>query len=79
MSRKLKLVKGAAQRGTLIYGMRMFEAGEVAHVEQARVRLNDGNTRHITMHLIEGTRAHIRKQLMESIDAFFELLDETPQ
>ena len=28
------------------------------------------------MHLIEGTRAQIRRQLMQSIDAFFELLDE---
>jgi len=79
MSSKLKLVKGAAQRGALIYGLRMFEAGEVALVEHAQVRLNDGRAGHITMHLIEGTRAHIRKQLMESIDAFFELLDETPQ
>jgi hypothetical protein len=30
------------------------------------------------MHFIEGTRAQIRKQLMQSIDAFFELLDEAP-
>jgi hypothetical protein len=30
------------------------------------------------MHLIEGTRAQIRRQLMQSIDAFFELLDEEP-
>ena len=29
-----------------------------------------------TMHLIEGTRAQIRRQLMQSIDAFFELLEE---
>jgi hypothetical protein len=79
MSSKLKLVKGAAQRGVLIYGMRMFAPGEVAHVERAAVRLSDGTAAHVTMHLIEGSRAHIRKQLMESIDAFFELLDETPQ
>jgi hypothetical protein len=79
MPSKLKLIKGAVQRGTLIYGMRMFPAGSVAHVEQAPVRLTDGNSRQITMHVIEGTRADIRKQLMESIDAFFELLDENPQ
>jgi hypothetical protein len=30
------------------------------------------------MHLIEGTRAQIRRQLMQSIDAFFEFLDEEP-
>ena len=79
MSSKLKLVKGAARRGALIYGMRMFEPGEVAHVERAPVRLSDGTAGHVTMHLLEGTRAQIRKQLMESIDAFFELLDETPR
>jgi hypothetical protein len=28
------------------------------------------------MHLIEGTRAQIRRQLLQSIDAFFELLDD---
>lgn len=78
MSSKLKLVKGAAHRGTLVYGMRMFEAHEVLQVEDARVSLGDGHAARVTMHLIEGSRAHIRKQLMESIDAFFELLDETP-
>jgi hypothetical protein len=38
--------------------------------------LNDGTTGRVTMHLIEGTRAQIRRQLMHSIDAFFELLGE---
>lgn len=70
MARRLRLVKGAAQRASLVYGMRMFDAGEVSAVEEARVRLADGNAGQITMHLIEGTRAQIRKQLMQSIDAF---------
>jgi hypothetical protein len=78
MARRLKLVKGAAQRSALVYGMRMFGPGEVITVEDARVRLTDGNPGRVTMHLIEGTRAQIRKQLMQSIDAFFELLDEEP-
>jgi len=38
--------------------------------------LNDGSSGRVTMHLIEGTRAQIRRQLMQSIDAFFELLEE---
>jgi hypothetical protein len=51
----------------------------VACVEDAQVRLNNGSTGRVTMHLIEGTRAQIRRQLMQSIDAFFELLgDEEP-
>jgi hypothetical protein len=78
MARKLKLVKGAAQRGALIYGMRIFGPGEVAAVDDAQVRLADGSQGRVTMHLIEGTRAQIRRQLMQSIDAFFELLDEQP-
>jgi hypothetical protein len=76
MARKLTLVKGRSQRGSLVYGMRIFEPGNVAGVEDARVNLADGTSGRVTMHLIEGTRVQIRRQLMQSIDAFFELLDE---
>ncbi|HVN88696.1 MAG TPA: hypothetical protein VMT61_02690 [Candidatus Binataceae bacterium] len=76
MASKLKLVKGASERGTLIYGMRMLPPGAVINVENARAHLADGETSSITMHLIEGTRTQIRRQLLQSIDAFFELLDE---
>ena len=55
------------------------EPGEVVDGGRAPGRLSEGTAGHVTMHVIEGTRAHIRKQLMESIDAFFELLDESPQ
>jgi hypothetical protein len=78
MARKLKLIKGAAQRSALIYGMRMFAPAEVAAVDDAQVRLADGSKGRVTMHLIEGTRAQIRRQLMQSIDAFFEFLEEEP-
>ncbi len=76
MARKLKLVKGGAQKGALVYGMRIFDDAAVNAVEDARVTLNDGLSGRVTMHLIEGTRAQIRRQLMQSIDAFFELLEE---
>jgi hypothetical protein len=78
MRRKLKLVKGRQPRSALIYGLRIFAAENVAAVEDARVSLTDGTSGRITMHLIEGTRAEIRRQLMQSIEAFFELLDEEP-
>jgi hypothetical protein len=78
MAHKLKLVKGAAQRSALIYGMRMFAPGEVTAIDDAQVRLADGAMGRVAMHLIEGTRAQIRRQLMQSIDAFFELLAEEP-
>jgi hypothetical protein len=73
---KLKLVKGAAKRGTLIYGMRMFEPGQPSMIKDAQVQLDGGLTERVTMHTIEGTRNEIRRQLMRSIDAFFDLLDE---
>jgi hypothetical protein len=75
MPRKLHLVKGASQRGALVYGMRIFE-GQVASIEDAQVTLQDGSEGRVTMHYIEGTRAQIRRQLLQSIDAFFELIDE---
>jgi hypothetical protein len=76
MARKLTLVKGASQRGALVYGMRIFDQGDVARVEDAQVTLADGTSGRVTMHLIEGNRAQIKRQLLQSVDAFFELLDE---
>jgi hypothetical protein len=76
MRRKLRLVKGRQPRNALVYGMRIFAADNVAAVEDARASLADGTSGRITMHLIEGTRSQIRRQLMQSIEAFFELLGE---
>lgn len=76
MARKLRLVKGAPRRGTLVYGMRIFEETPVTAIDDAKVTLEDGSAGRVTMHYIEGTRPQIRRQLMLSIDAFFELLDE---
>ncbi len=74
MPRRLTLVKGASPKRALVYGMRLFDPDEVAAVDDARVRLTDGSSARVTMHLIEGTRLQIRRQLMRSVDAFFELL-----
>ena len=74
MPRRLTLVKGASPKRALVYGLRIFDANEVAAVDDAKVRLADGGSGRITMHLIEGTRQQIRRQLMRSLDAFFELL-----
>ncbi len=76
MAGKLKLIKGGAKRGALIYGMRIFGQAAVSEVQDAQVTLADGTSGRVTMHLIEGTPAQIRRQLMRSIEAFFELLDE---
>lgn len=61
---------------TLVYGMRLVneeEDGSVAAVEHAQVLLENGRTRQVTMHTIEGSVEQIKVRLLESIDAFFEL------
>lgn len=74
MPRRLRLVKGASPRRALVYGLRLFDSDDVGAVDDAKVRLKDGSSARVTMHLIEGTRSQIRRQLMRSLDAFFELL-----
>jgi len=58
---------------TLVYGLRLISDEEVAAVEHAQILTESGQTRQVTMHTIEGTREQIRRQLLESIDAFFEI------
>ncbi len=78
MRRKLQLVKGREPQWALVYGMRIFATDSITGVEAAKVSLADGGSGRITMHLIQGTRAQIRRQLLQSVEAFFELLDEEP-
>lgn len=60
----------------LIYGMRLLPSDELEDVKDAEIKLKNGNTAHVTMHLIEGGEQEIRNQLMQSLDAFFEFYPE---
>jgi hypothetical protein len=60
----------------LVYGMRLLPGDEIEAVEDAEIKLKNGNKAHVTMHLIEGGEDQIRKQLMQSLDAFFEFYPE---
>lgn len=61
---------------TLVYGMRLLPAEEVAEVGDAPVSLRNGNTARVTMHILEGSRQEIEAQLRQSIEAFFEFFPE---
>ena len=63
-------------RLALVYGMRLLPADEIEEVGEAEIRLKSGKTAHVTMHLIEGGENEIRKQLEQSLDAFFEFYPE---
>jgi hypothetical protein len=60
----------------LIYGMRLLPAEDIDTVSEAEVTLKNGKKARVTMHLIEGGETEIRKQLMQSLDAFFEFYPE---
>jgi hypothetical protein len=60
----------------LIYGMRLLPADELEKVGDAEVTLKNGKKAQVTMHLLEGGEDEIRKQLMQSLDAFFEFYPE---
>ena len=53
----------------------MIGQEEIAAVEHGQVLTENGQTRQVTLHTIDGTHEQIRRQLLESIDAFFELQD----
>jgi hypothetical protein len=61
---------------TLVYGLRLLPEGEVKEIQDATLKLGNGNEAHVTMHVIEGSRAEIEKQLRQSLDAFFDFYPE---
>ena len=60
----------------LVYGMRLLPADEIEELNEAEIRLKNGKTAHVTMHLLEGGEKEIRAQLEQSLDAFFEFYPE---
>ena len=61
---------------TLVYGMRLLPADDIVEVGEAPVTLKNGRTARVTMHVLEGSKADIEKQLKQSLDAFFDLYPE---
>src|SRR4051812_5473168 len=70
----LKLVR---EQLTLIYGMRLFAGRAPDGGPHARVTFRgpDGTEQELPLHTISGTRDEIRAQLLQSVDAFFDLVD----
>jgi hypothetical protein len=61
---------------TLVYGMRLLPSDEIAEVGDATVKLKSGRDAHVTMHILEGSKEEIEKQLKNSLDAFFDFYPE---
>jgi hypothetical protein len=60
----------------LVYGMRLFPADELGEVGEATLKLKDGRTARVTMHLIEGSKEQIEETLRQSTEAFFDMYPE---
>ena len=61
---------------TLVYGLRLLPADEVAEVGEATIKLKRGRDAHVTMHILEGGKEEIEKQLKTSLEAFFDFYPE---
>ena len=61
---------------TLVYGLRLLPEGEVTEINDATLKLANGHEARVAMHVIEGSRAEIEKQLKRSLDAFFDFYPE---
>lgn len=61
---------------TLVYGMRLLPADEVESVGVATLKLKNGREAHVTMHILEGSKEEIEKQLRTSVEAFFDFYPE---
>ena len=61
---------------TLVYGLRLLPSDEVAEVGPATIKLKNGREAHVTMHILEGGKNEIEKQLKTSLAAFFDFYPE---
>jgi len=61
---------------TLVYGMRLLPAEEVVEVGDAPVKLRNGREAHVTMHVLEGSKEQIERQLRMSLEAFLDIYPE---
>ena len=61
----------------LVYGLHLLPGDELDSVGEGSIVLKNGRKASVALHLIEGaTETEIRKQLMQSLDAFFEFYPE---
>jgi hypothetical protein len=56
--------------------MRLLPAEDIAEVGDAPVKLSNGHEARVTMHILEGSKEEIEKQLRTSLEAFFDLYPE---
>ena len=61
---------------TLVYGMRLLPGDDIEEIGDAIIKMKHGREARVTLHIVEGSKEDIEKQLRNSIDAFFDLYPE---
>lgn len=61
---------------TLIYGLRLLPSDEIEQIGDATLKLKNGRDARVTMHVLEGSKEDIEKQLRTSLQAFFDFYPE---
>ncbi|MGA2236299.1 MAG: allantoinase [Terriglobales bacterium] len=61
---------------TLVYGLRLLPSDEIVEVGTATIKLKNGRDAHVAMHILEGGKDEIQRQLKTSLAAFFDIYPE---
>lgn len=71
----LKVVRS---RHSIVYSIKLLRNEDLSEWKHQHVEIEgpDGNPMTMVFHSIHGTAEEIKQQLLQSIDAFFELSDE---
>jgi hypothetical protein len=56
--------------------MRLLPSEDIEEVGDAPIKLKHGRAAHVTMHILEGSKEDIEKQLRTSVEAFFDFYPE---
>ena len=56
--------------------MRLLPSEDIEEVNDATIKLKHGRTARVAMHILEGSKEDIEKQLRTSVEAFFDLYPE---
>ena len=56
--------------------MRLLPLDDIEEVGDAIIKLKHGRTARVSLHILEGSKEDIEKQLRTSVEAFFDLYPE---
>jgi hypothetical protein len=56
--------------------MRLLPSEEISELNDAVIKLKNGRDARVTMHLLEGSKEDIERQLKTSLEAFFDFYPE---